>query len=430
MVPMPRARPPRGRIVSVSPVLSIYNEDFVLTSMPQIEANNTPQDFHAADPDDDDIDQYVPLGSPGSLHPGMPAGMPPFEHFGSRGSPFSNFPPQQPANNNGPSVYQNTYRSPGGHMTISSFSYSSSGPQRAPNDQAQMMNSFGGLLSGLLSNITGAHNPSSPQPMSPGAGMGTPRDPRHPHGFDTQNDIMSQFFPPQNGTGTRSAPGSPPPMGFQNHGAFQVHGDGGIDPHPLFNMMRMMLTGHPLMMNGHGDAAYSQEEFDRIMSQLMEQSQQGGGEPPASQDEIARIPKRKVDQEWLDGQETKECTICMEEAKVDEEISELWCGHWYHPFCIKQWLDAHGACPLCRKSLKQGREEWEAKNAKSERKEHKRRRSSRQHSHSHRPHGYDPRGFTDEAGSSGSRSGGEDAAGSSSGGLRDRISRFWSGSGR
>lgn len=298
-------------------------------------------------------------------------------------------------------------------MVFTSFSYSSN-INRSPDAHNQIINNFGDLLQGLLGNIAANRNSplNSPPLNSPPL---RPRDPHRPQqpqqGVDPMLNRTSQFFPPQNGT--RSPVGPPMMGGFQQD-------DGGMQAHPLLNMMRMVLSGHPAMMNGHGDAAYSQDDFDRIMSQLLDQAQQGGGEPPASQQEIARIPKVTVDQDWLDRQEHKECTICMEEAKLGDEISELWCRHWYHPFCIKQWLDAHGACPLCRKTLQQGREEWEAKNAESPKRE--RRRSSKQHTHSH--NSYDPRGYRDEGGSSGSSGGGGDAGNSSGGGIRDRISRF------
>jgi E3 ubiquitin-protein ligase RNF115/126 len=251
------------------------------------------------------------------------------------------------------------------------------------------------------------------------------QDPRYPAGFpgpgfDAQNDIMSQFF-----GGSQTAARFPGPNMTGRSPMPQSPGEG-LDPNPLLVMMRTLLSGHPMMMNGAGDAAYSQEEFDRIMSQLMEQSQQGGGEPPASQDEIRRIPKITVDQEWLDAQENKDCSICMEEAKLGDEISELWCGHWYHPFCIKQWVEAHGACPLCRKSLREAREEWEAKNPSKP--EKKRRRSSRPHDASRRHSSYDHRGQREEDGGSTSRSvGGEEGGSGITGRIRDGISRWMGG---
>lgn len=209
-------------------------------------------------------------------------------------------------------------------------------------------------------------------------------------------------------------------------------------PDNIMSMMRMILSGHPMMMGGSGDAAYSQEDFDRIMSQLLEQAQQGGGEPPAPAEEISRIPKITVDEAWLAKQEgeSKDCSICMEEVQLGEEISELWCGHWYHPFCIKQWLDAHGACPLCRKTLRDSREEWEAKNPKAAKSE--RRRSGNGRPNMPGAYAGDSQGwrsFRSDSGNHGGGSGGANAGeGGSGSGIRDRISSFLrggsSGSGR
>lgn len=384
-----------------------------------IEANNNPHDFHT----EHDDDLWAPSGAPTP-----PGAMNPFNnHMGPFGFPFSNFASPQPANRaGGPEYHRAEYRTPGGGLVVSSFTYSSGSasssttPQQA-HPQSQVFNSLGGMLQGLLGNImtNNRNTTASPPPGSPPPGMQSPflhprnaNAPQQPQQVvDPLPNIMAQFFPPQQ-PGMRS-PGSPPP-GF--------HDDGDM-PTNLMGMMRMILSGHPMLMGGHGDAAYSQEEFDRIMSQLLEQAQQGGGEPPASQEEIARIPKLTVDQAWLDKQENKDCSICMEEAKLGDEISELWCGHWYHPFCIKQWLDAHGACPLCRKTLRQSREEWE-KNEKSARRE--RRRSSRPNAGS-RTHSssQDWHGYRNESGNSGgSGSGGDGSA--SQGGIRDRLSSLFS----
>jgi division protein 1 len=267
------------------------------------------------------------------------------------------------------------------------------------------MNSFGGMMQGLLGNIAANRPgapPASPPPLRPRDANG-PQQPQQV--VDPLPGIMSQFFPLQ--AGSRS----PGPPGMR---------DDDIPPNPLMGMMRMILSGYPLMnVAGHGDAAYSQEEFDRIMSQLLEQAQQGGGAPPASQQEIATIPKKTVTQEWLDTQDSKECTICMEEAQLGTEISELWCQHWFHQDCIKMWLDTHDQCPLCRKPLQQGREEAEAKQSKGSRRE--RRHSSRSYSHNNW------RGSRDEGGSGGGGGGADASSGAS---IRDRLSSLFRGNSR
>lgn len=49
----------------------------------------------------------------------------------------------------------------------------------------------------------------------------------------------------------------------------------------------------------------------------------------------------------------KECSICLEEFKNGENITELGdCKHKFHTKCILPWLDEKGTCPNCRKKTK------------------------------------------------------------------------------
>lgn len=42
-----------------------------------------------------------------------------------------------------------------------------------------------------------------------------------------------------------------------------------------------------------------------------------------------------------------ECSICLEECPKTTE-GKLKCGHFFHPACIAEWLEASDACPNCR----------------------------------------------------------------------------------
>ncbi|KAF3917430.1 hypothetical protein ABW21_db0207217 [Orbilia brochopaga] len=99
---------------------------------------------------------------------------------------------------------------------------------------------------------------------------------------------------------------------------------------------------------GHGqsgDYAWSQQDMDRILSQLMEQHQ-GNAPPPASEESIRSLPKVKVTQAEVD--EGTECVVCQDEFKVQEEVVKLPCRHIYHDECVTRWLETHDACPICR----------------------------------------------------------------------------------
>ncbi|KAL3640752.1 hypothetical protein CASFOL_015720 [Castilleja foliolosa] len=44
----------------------------------------------------------------------------------------------------------------------------------------------------------------------------------------------------------------------------------------------------------------------------------------------------------------RKCSICQEEYEGDDETGKLNCGHFYHMYCIKQWLGQKNACPICK----------------------------------------------------------------------------------
>lgn len=46
-----------------------------------------------------------------------------------------------------------------------------------------------------------------------------------------------------------------------------------------------------------------------------------------------------------------QCFVCFEEFNKDEKVKRLPCGHHYHCDCILPWLQQHGTCPVCRKTL-------------------------------------------------------------------------------
>ena len=46
-----------------------------------------------------------------------------------------------------------------------------------------------------------------------------------------------------------------------------------------------------------------------------------------------------------------DCSICLEEYKINEKIMILNCNHIYHERCIKMWLDQNDTCPICRENI-------------------------------------------------------------------------------
>ncbi|KAK5950532.1 hypothetical protein OHC33_008475 [Knufia fluminis] len=114
-----------------------------------------------------------------------------------------------------------------------------------------------------------------------------------------------------------------------------------------FGMLSMLLDPRNAQS---GDAVFSQEAFDRVMSQLMEQNRQNGA-PPASEELINQLPKKKLDKSMTGDDGKAECSICMDNVELDTEVTVLPCNHWFHFECIESWLKEHDTCPHCRKPI-------------------------------------------------------------------------------
>lgn len=123
-------------------------------------------------------------------------------------------------------------------------------------------------------------------------------------------------------------------------------GPGGPPPFRFGHLLASILS--PGAFNG--DAVHSQEELDRIITQLMEHTPSNAA-PPASQSAIDKLEKKVVDIEMLGSDGKAECTICIDELNVGDEVTVLPCTHWYHGECVTLWLKEHNTCPICRKPV-------------------------------------------------------------------------------
>lgn len=43
-----------------------------------------------------------------------------------------------------------------------------------------------------------------------------------------------------------------------------------------------------------------------------------------------------------------ECTICLDEFVIDDDLKLLDCGHSFHIECIDDWFKRNISCPICR----------------------------------------------------------------------------------
>ncbi|KAI4866273.1 hypothetical protein F4820DRAFT_447256 [Hypoxylon rubiginosum] len=192
-----------------------------------------------------------------------------------------------------------------------------------------------GFTAGVSSfTITTGPGRNRPDPSrSPGPGMG-PDDP-----FQRMfGNIIGEMGPPIDHGGPRSPN--------------QNEGDGNARQNADFSMALSQLIAsliNPHMV--HGDAVYSQEALDRIITNLMEANPQSNAPAPASDEAIAKLPKKKLDEEMLGPELKGECTICIDDMKVGDEAVVLPCKHWFHEQCVVLWLKQHNTCPICRAAI-------------------------------------------------------------------------------
>lgn len=100
-----------------------------------------------------------------------------------------------------------------------------------------------------------------------------------------------------------------------------------------------------------GDAVYSQEALDRIISNLMEANPQSNAAPPASEGALEKLERRTVDKELLEKDSKTECPICIDDMKEGDTAVFLPCKHFFHEDCVVLWLKEHNTCPICRTAI-------------------------------------------------------------------------------
>ena len=100
-----------------------------------------------------------------------------------------------------------------------------------------------------------------------------------------------------------------------------------------------------------GDAVYSEEALDRIITQMMDQNHQGSAPGPASAAAIAALPKKPADKTMMGSDGKAECSVCMDAVEIGDEVTVLPCNHWFHGDCVGAWLKEHDTCPHCRAGI-------------------------------------------------------------------------------
>jgi hypothetical protein len=60
-------------------------------------------------------------------------------------------------------------------------------------------------------------------------------------------------------------------------------------------------------------------------------------------------PANEVQMVIVSESDTEDCSICLENTK--ENDTQLICGHIFHNECLREWLNEHTTCPVCRAIL-------------------------------------------------------------------------------
>jgi len=190
--------------------------------------------------------------------------------------------------------------------------------------------------------------PTTPPPPPPTVNT-SPTDP-HP----TNTTTTTQPTQPSQDQNNQNQ--QPPPIGPFPATAGPQPNAAGIPPIPglPINLLASLFTSlfNPASAI-HGDAVYTQEAFDRIITQLREQVQPGGA-PPASQAALDRLRVKEVDDAMLgceNGEGKAKCVVCVDDMVKGEKVAVLPCEHFFHGECVVPWLKLHGTCPVCRRSV-------------------------------------------------------------------------------
>lgn len=271
-----------------------------------------------------------------------------------------------------PGYAHRTYRSPDGRFTFSSttvnsrseFGWSTRQPSDHPDSMLPaMVQGFDAILRGMLNPPPFYHTPHRRSP-----GLDDPFDPHLPGWSETDDHTGYEELRPRDTD--RPQPGEPPVgslaefvQTFADQRAAEItdrlrlldvlHNDTGTQRSQRAAVPPSLAMLSTFLNLANGDAVHSQEEFDRVISDLMDRHRHvpGMGAPPASTTAIESLPKKKVDQEMMGTDEKMECSICMESVELETEVTVLPCTHWFHATCIELWLNQHNTCPHCRRSV-------------------------------------------------------------------------------
>ncbi|OAL23005.1 hypothetical protein AYO22_06913 [Fonsecaea multimorphosa] len=286
----------------------------------QLEPSEAPSTY------DFDFDRPPSLPLPAEPPSSLPAGL--HDHTGLQNhNPWS----EDTNDDDGPSftTFEFTATGGSGRMVLSTRSWRTDGRNVRTDDLYEALDEMGQLLTRLDE----LQNRDMPVPFGP----------LDPFGFPRGQGVMGRHDPPLHlqPAGLQDLFSlilqSMQPEGLRGPDA-EDRQRGGQPPLP-FDLLQQMLN--PANARS-GDMVFSQEAFDRVMTQLMEQHNGSTAPPPASEEAILSLKKKQVDREMLGEEGKAECSICMDNVELGNEVTVLPCNHWFHGDCkIASGRDLH-----------------------------------------------------------------------------------------
>lgn len=117
-----------------------------------------------------------------------------------------------------------------------------------------------------------------------------------------------------------------------------------VDPHDDVNNINQLRT----------EMLTLERMFQTLLDSQRSGSPLGGNRsayPPASTQTIKNLPTIVVSKRDLEDGCNKECSICFLDFNVNDKVSRLQCGHFFHTECVNEWLQKKCTCPICRWEL-------------------------------------------------------------------------------
>lgn len=91
--------------------------------------------------------------------------------------------------------------------------------------------------------------------------------------------------------------------------------------------------------------------FENLLNFLMMNDPNRYGNPPASKKILESIKIDKLTDNSSEIKNQSNCLVCLEDFQVEESVIKLDCKHCFHDNCLKDWLNKHNTCPVCRLEL-------------------------------------------------------------------------------